>query len=190
VTQAEQRALHHQAQSERNLDTALLAMEKLLAHLGKPDLAEIPDLQETFEKVIDDAIVFYDRFTSAHGTSPQLQHRAARVFGLLARLAHGSFESSKAAETHAKAIALADRLVEQDPSRIEYRELQASVYLSSGSFYRQRRYLFSDGTERALRDLQHAKSLYQSLSLSEPGNKEYPAQEADALLQLQSAPTV
>ncbi|MCA9061136.1 MAG: hypothetical protein KDA85_21635, partial [Planctomycetaceae bacterium] len=177
---AEQKALDEQRRSEANLEAALAAMEQLLTHVGNPDLAEIPQLQPTFEKILDDSLEFHDRFTEEHGTSPRVQYRAALVLHQLAVFAHDTFQMSKAADAHSRAIALADELVAVEPDHLEYRKLQAKAYLAAGRFYIVKS-ISPDANSIAERHLKHAEALYHNLTLSEPGEKEHQRQEAVAL---------
>ncbi len=180
ATAAEKEAQAQNAKSERNLEAALVAMEKLLTHVGNPDLAEIPQLQGAFEKILDDSLAFYDQFAQEHGTSPDLQYRAVAVLERLAMLAKDSGKHPKAAEAYAKAIVRVDRLIAQSPDRVEHREQQAEIYRRSGRFHMDLN-VVPNAVDIALRHLQHAESLFRNLSLSEPGNKHYQAVEADAI---------
>ena len=180
ATAAEKEAQTQNAKSQRNLEAALVAIEKLLTHVGNPDLAEIPQLQDAFEKILDDSLAFYDQFAQEHGTSPGLQYRAVAVLERLAELAKETMKHPKAVEAYAKAIMLVDRLIEQSPDRVEHRAQQAEIYRLSGRFY-MKRTVAPNAHEISLRQLHHAESLYRNLSLSEPGNKHYQAMEGDAM---------
>ncbi len=178
--EAEELAIQEREESERSLESAMLAIEQLLNHVGNPDLAEIPQLQGTFEKILGDSLAFYDEFIDKHNTSPKLQYRATFVLERLATLAWDNYQRVKAIDAYAKAIVLADRLVEQMPDRIDYRKRQAEIYRLRGEFYLDIR-VATNSKEISLRHLKHAETLYHNLSLLEPGNKLYPAMQAKAI---------
>ena len=173
---AEEKANRERQESERSLESALLAIEHLLTHVGNPDLAEIPQLQEVYEKILEDSLEFYDSFVKKHGTSPQLQYRAVMVLTRLGALAYDTDNVPQGADVYGKSIILVDRLVQHDPTRIEYRELEAKVYSEAGSFNAGFP-VEASSREKGILQLQRTKSLYHNLWLSEPGNKEYMADE-------------
>ena len=141
------------------------AIEKLLAHVGNPDLAEIPQLQDAFEKILEDSLAFYDRFVEEHGTSPQMRYRAVKVLQQLAVLAKDTYRNAKAKEAYSKAAALADQLVIEMPDRKDYLELQAEVQKATGRYFMDFK-VAADAPEIALRHLQRAEV---------PGEHHHPA---------------
>ncbi len=183
----EQEAQQQRHESERNLESAMDAVEKLLTHIGNPELAEIPEFQQFRLECLQDSLAFYERFHLSRGTSPRVQYRAAQVFGTLGELVRENRESSlfpQAIAAYTAAQRLADRLVQQEPGRRDYRELQAELYLLAGRFYMNLN-VANDDYEQAVKYLEKSELLFDRMTLVEPSMAdEYGAKRGDALVGL------
>ncbi|MEW4486663.1 serine/threonine-protein kinase [Thalassoglobus sp. JC818] len=180
VAAAEQEARYQRQQSEANLEAALVAMERLLKHVSNPELADIPELQPTFEKILEDSLAYYDQFVAVHGTSPATQYQASLVLHQLGRFASDMFRAPKAHEAYSRAIVLADQLVASKPDERIYREQQAQAYLVSGRLLADTVSL-PDSDSLGGQRLKRAGVLYHELLALDPENEDYQRGEAAAL---------
>ena len=113
----EDAAVAAQKLAEKNLEAALGAVDKLLAHASNLEFAEIPQVQPLRKKILVDALAFYDQFTRTSGDSPQLRYRAAVTRERLGKLAGELDELDSAGSAFNGAIAQLEGLLQQYPKR-------------------------------------------------------------------------
>jgi tetratricopeptide (TPR) repeat protein len=123
-------------QAEKNLEAALLAVDRLLAQVASPDLKDIPRVQVLRRKMLQDALGLYKRVESDSGGSPAVRHRAAQTWTNLAELCAEDFGDYEAARrAHNNAIKTIQALVAEYPDRKEYRPALFSIQLSAAHFF-------------------------------------------------------
>ncbi len=183
---AEQVANQQRHSAEQNLQAAMDAIEKLLVHVGNPELANVPMVQDIRERILTDSLEFYKRFKLDSNTSPTVDYRAAKVFLQLGDLAIKTKPDSDLGITaFSNGLTLANALVLGHGKRNDFRELQAELNAGCGEYFRFG--LKHNSEERFALSIGHfdtAQEQYGYLSLTEPGNQDYRKKQGEILARM------
>ena len=68
-------------QSEKNLEAALEAVDRMLEHVGDPELNDVPRVGPLRRKILQDAVAFYERIPLQSGVSAEVRFRVAQDLG-------------------------------------------------------------------------------------------------------------
>ena len=75
------RASAAEEQAEKNFEASLDAIDKLLTHIGSSELEEIPHIHPVRQRILEDALEFYEQFAARSGSTPEVKARAAQTWG-------------------------------------------------------------------------------------------------------------
>jgi tetratricopeptide (TPR) repeat protein len=121
--------------AEKNLQLALDAVDKLLEHASNPDLAQVPLVQPTRKRILEDALNFYEQLHLASSDSANLRLRAAVTRLRLGVLAAEMGQNDLSEKMFVDAQVRLEELAHQFPNVASYRYELADAHLHLGWFY-------------------------------------------------------
>ena len=174
---AAKQAEEDRAAAERNMKAAMDAVERLLANVSNPELANVPGLQETWASILKESVDFYERFKADSGSSPEVDYRAARVFLHVGNLMKATKpDSEDQIRNYERGLELANAIVLKEPKRNDFRELLAQLHLCCADYYWLPGPLATEETiAKTMQHFQSAQQQYEYLAATDPGNQEYAA---------------
>ncbi len=172
---AAQQAENKQAEAERNLKAAMDAVERLLANVSNPELANVPGLQETWAGILTDAVEFYERFKADSGSSSEVDYRAAMVFLHFGHLMTATKpDSQDAIRNYERGLELANGIVLKEPKRSDFRELLAQLHRGCADYYWMPKPMATaEYDAKTLQHFQSALQQYEHLATETPGKQDY-----------------
>ena len=181
-------AQEERAAAERNMKAAMDAVERLLANVSNPELANVAGLQETWASILKDAVEFYERFKADSGSSPEVDYRAAKVFLQFGHLmTHTKPNSEDVIRNYERGVELAEAIVMKEPKRNEFRELLAQLHLGCADYYwmppNMATKAYDAKTELHFRS---AEQHYAHLLLENPGHQDYRKMQAACFIRMAS----
>lgn len=180
---AEEVANAHKENAEVNLEVALEAIEKLLAHVGNPELSKLPGIQDIRAQVLRDGLDFYERFKLTSGSSPNVDYRAARIYLEIGVLTQATTPDTQAViDAYETGLTLVESLISRYPNQNTYRELAAEFNMSCADYYWFPKSIATAETDgQAILCFERAQEQFRHLALAEPGRKEYRVGQGYAL---------
>jgi serine/threonine protein kinase len=119
-------------QAEKNLETALEAVDRMLGHVGDRELNNVPRAGPMRRKILNDAIAFYERLPLQSDASAEARFRVAQTWKRIGTLAWELEVYEQATRAHGSAIVLLEGLVAEQPGRTQYRASLADSLHDSG----------------------------------------------------------
>jgi tetratricopeptide (TPR) repeat protein len=172
---AAEQAEKERAAAEQNMKAAMDAVERLLANVSNPKLANSPGLQETWGNILKETIEFYDRFKADSGSSPDVDYRAAKVFlqfGHLMTLTKPN--SNDVIRSYERGVKLAEAIVLKEPKRNDFRELLAQLHLGCADYYWMPPTMATEEYDaKTEMHFRRAEQQYAHLALENPGDQDY-----------------
>jgi serine/threonine protein kinase len=157
---------HQRAQV--HLHNALQAVDRLLTHVGSERLAKIPELEETRQQILEDAIGFYRGLLRQEGNDPAVRRQTAWANFYAADL-YFVIGKHREGEEHGKeALKVQEQLAADFPERPEYRNdlSRTHVFLSF-------LYAMSGRFEPSMNALAKAQKLGEELIQHHPENPDF-----------------
>lgn len=79
-------ARHQRDDAEQSLATALDAVDRMLLRVGNDDLVDVPQMAHVRQKILEDAVEFYDSFIQQRGDDQRVTYEVARAHLLLGKI--------------------------------------------------------------------------------------------------------
>lgn len=163
--------------AEKNLQTALDAVDRMLTNVVDPELNDVPRVGPLRRKILKNTIDFYNRVELSTDSSADIHYRVAQTWHRIALESGDLREPILAVNAYSTAIVLLSRLVNHPSSQMKYRSELASVQHDAGWFYKTR--LRDAEAEKAFRA---AVGLYAALASDESEDKsQRQVQQANSL---------
>ena len=175
VSEQQQEAERKRIEAERNLKAAMDAVERLLANVSNPELANAPGLQETWANILKETIEFYDRFRAESGSSPDVDYRAAKVFLHYGHLMTWTKPNSDdVIRNYERGLDLAEAIVSKEPKRGDFREVLAQLHLGCADYYWMPPNMATEEYDaKTEMHYRRAEQQYAHLALENPGHQDY-----------------
>jgi tetratricopeptide (TPR) repeat protein len=174
-----QREKEQTARAERNLKTALEAIEKMLVTVGAEDLREIPRFGPVRIELLERARKFYLGLAQQDPESVDVQRELARITRSLGDVYEDLGRSPEALAEYTKAVELSSAVIAIDPDSINTRHMYASNLMQLALMRHQ------------TGDMEQARSAYlevlpivEKLCLEDPKNTRFSHDLASSLLNL------
>jgi len=123
-----------QKQSEKNLEAALEAVDRMLGHVLAVELDDVPRVGPMRRKILKDAIAFYERIPLQSRVSAEARFRVAKTWNRIAILGEELNEDELSRRAHYSALATLEVLVAEQPSQANYRATVAKFQIDVGTF--------------------------------------------------------
>lgn len=149
--------------AESNLTVAKQAVSTMLTEVGREELAQFPQMEQTRQKLLARARSFYDEFLKQRPTDESLRFEWAIALRNLAEIDRLVDNHQQAEDRYLQSIAELQALAKAQPSTDSYRRQLASVLNDIG------RLVQSRNAGRAEDFFDQAIDLQQSLMQDEPG---------------------
>jgi hypothetical protein len=128
-----ERAREQEKKADARYHVARATLNKMLDRFGNPDLRQTPRLKELQRAQLDDALGFYREVVKdRENPDPAVRFDVASAYLQSSLAQHALGRQSEGDEQASQAIALLERLVQEDPPRAEYRLGLARAYRTWG----------------------------------------------------------
>ncbi len=161
--------------SEADLSDALESVDRVLEHLGSDTLVDIPQAKQLRADVLDDALLFFQRFRQRNPDDPRIAMQVARAHHKVARIQQALGKTEEAETAYEAATQGYRKLQDRAPDRQEWQVQTAAAYSGHASFLRQQSQL-DEAQQRQVDSL----NLYRQLYEEHPQKGEYAARYATA----------
>ena len=118
---ARDRAEHERERAEQSLETGLDAVRRMLLRVGHEDLADVPEMQQVQQRILEDAVDFLEGFVGFESSS-SLQREQGLAMRYLGNVHSLLGNRHRAEQSFAKALEIQQSLVDANP--VEPRGLQ------------------------------------------------------------------
>lgn len=108
------------ARAERNFQDARGAVDQLGAQLAE-QLASVPGADQVRRKLLEDTLVYYEKFAREAGNDPSLCADLATTYSKIGTLRDATGRRTEGLKDHQKAVELFRRLVAEQPSSSDFR---------------------------------------------------------------------
>jgi tetratricopeptide (TPR) repeat protein len=153
--------------AERRLLQAMAAVDRMLTRVSedKDLLANEPHMEPVRQKLLEDAVAFYQELMAEQSTDPRLRHETGKALFRVGKIRHllGRFDQAK--EAYDQALELEESLAGQFPVNTAYPKEIAAVSHAYGLTLREMG-LLTQAEAMYLR----SRDLYRSLLDPDPGN--------------------
>jgi serine/threonine protein kinase len=176
ANQAEAERQH--ARAETNFVKARGAVDELLTKVSESQLSSVPGLQPLRRDLLNAALTYYQDFVSQRGDDPALKSGLAAAQLRLGRILYELGEDTKSRAALEQALALHEAALRDRPGDHALQHGLAQCYFQLGV-----RQMPPDGSappDAALRQVERAISLWESLVQAEPKSVEYSPRLANA----------
>jgi tetratricopeptide (TPR) repeat protein len=120
--------------AERRLLQAMTAVDRMLTRVSedKDLLANEPHMEPVRQKLLEDAVAFYQELMAEKSTDPRLRHETGKALFRVGKIRHllGRFDQAK--EAYDQALELTEGLARQFPTHAAYTKEIASICHSCG----------------------------------------------------------
>jgi serine/threonine protein kinase len=133
-----QRAIEGEKAAKRSFDTALEAVDRMLADVAKWDTESVPinQIPVARKKLMEDALAFYDKLLTLSGGSPTIKQRAAMLQVHLARLMQELEDGAAARRAYEAAVTLMEEVIAAAPHQDKAIESLAIALADTAAYYR------------------------------------------------------
>lgn len=153
--------------AEHNLQLAKKAVDNMLTEVGRESLADVPQMEEIRQELLEKARIFYDMFQKQKPANPEFRMEKALAHSRLGDIYRLRGQNDKAEDTYKEALAQLTSLHEEFPGQPVYQFHLAETYIRYGE---QLRPYDSSGAEKAY---DRALALQKDLVQQYPQEPEY-----------------
>ncbi len=121
ANQARAKAVLAQEKSQKRLQMAIEAVEKLLTRTATENWARRPELQEERKRLLEETVTFYQAFLEQESDDPLLRRETAKAYFRMAGVYLLMGEHRQAEDTLKKAKSLQEALCDEFPDIPEYK---------------------------------------------------------------------
>lgn len=166
------------AASEADLKVALESVDRVLGHLGSDVLKDIPQAKQLRAEVLDDALVFFQRFALRNPDDPRIEMQVASAHRQVARIQSALGQKEEAGKAYQAAIAGYENLAGRAADREQWLKAAASAHAGYASFLRER------SEQQAKAEQEKCLALRKQLTDENPESAYYAAKYAAAMADL------
>jgi serine/threonine-protein kinase len=124
------------ARAQAYYDKALAAVDRMLTRVGQERLARIPDFEEERSRLLEDALEFYQGFLrEKDDPDPAVRQQTGRAAKRVADIYHLLGRHERAEKAYQEALALQERLADDEPDGARYRDELATTRQNLGNLY-------------------------------------------------------
>jgi tetratricopeptide (TPR) repeat protein len=156
--------MRQRQQAEVNFQQARHAVDELLAQAAEKEAAQDPQTEAVRQKLLEEALQFYQAVLQEKGGDPLTRSKAAQVYLRLAEQYLKKEDLAKAEEANRQAVALLEKLATDDPNVPEYQRDLAGSYALQGKLL-----------QTARRAAEAEQAYRRALALAEKLVRGYPA---------------
>jgi tetratricopeptide (TPR) repeat protein/tRNA A-37 threonylcarbamoyl transferase component Bud32 len=120
--------------SEADLSDALESVDRVLGHLGSNTLADIPQAKQLRAEVLNDALVFFQRFRQRNPDDPRVAMQVANAHYQVARIQQALGKNTEAARAYQAATEGYEKIQDRAPDREHWLESAAMAHSGFASF--------------------------------------------------------
>ena len=120
--------------SEADLSDALESVDRVLGHLGSDTLADVPQAKQLRADVLDDALVFFQRFRQRNPNNPRIAMQVANAHYQVARIQFALGKSKEARKAFEAAIEDYEKIKDRAPDRQAWQQSTANAYAGFANF--------------------------------------------------------
>jgi serine/threonine protein kinase len=135
ATRARAETDRQRLRAETNFRKALAAVDRMLTRVGEKRLAEVPQMEEERQRLLEDALEFYQELRKQDSSDPAVQQETARAYQRIARIDRMLGKTDQAEQAYRRALTIQDQLAERFPVRAAYRYDQALSYQELGDLF-------------------------------------------------------
>jgi eukaryotic-like serine/threonine-protein kinase len=136
ATRAKTDADGQRVRAEKNFGRAMGAVDQMLTRVGEKRLAMVPQMEDERQKLLQDALHFYQDFLADEGDDPRVRQEVARAHQRIGRVHQLLGQGDQAKQSYDQALDLQRILIDRFPNRPEYRRDQAVTYRGLGGLLR------------------------------------------------------
>ncbi len=122
--------------SEADLSDALESVDRVLGHLGSDTLADVPQAKQLRADVLNDALVFFQRFRKRNPDDPRVAMQVANAHHQVARIQYALGKHEAAGKAFKEAVDGYLKIKDRAPDRPQWQEAAATAHSSYASFLR------------------------------------------------------
>jgi tetratricopeptide (TPR) repeat protein len=108
------------ARAQKHFERALAVVDRLLTRVGEHELVNVPYMDGTRRRLLEDALEFYLGFLQDESSDPSVRQEIGLAYGRMARIQHLLGRLDKAEEAWGHAITLQQGLVAEFPLELTY----------------------------------------------------------------------
>jgi tetratricopeptide (TPR) repeat protein/tRNA A-37 threonylcarbamoyl transferase component Bud32 len=128
--------VRQQQRAEENFRKAMLAVDRMLTRVGEKKLAEVPQMEEERQRLLEDALEFYRGFLQEQGNDPAVRRETGRAYQRIAKIYQVLGKHEQAKENYELALALQEELAQEYPQEEAYRHDEALTQQGLGDLHR------------------------------------------------------
>jgi serine/threonine protein kinase len=113
-------AARQRDRAQNHYERAFGVVDRMLTRVGERELANVPLLNETRLRLLEDALAFYTGFLRDEGDDPAVRREIGRAHGRIARIQHMLGRLDRAEQTWGRAIELQQELIAEFPNEPAY----------------------------------------------------------------------
>ena len=122
------------AASEADLSDALESVDRVLGHLGSDTLADIPQAKQLRAEVLNDALVFFERFRQRNPDDPRVAMQVANAHYQVARIQDALGKNAEAGKAYEAATQGYEQIKGRAPDREQWLESAAMAHSGFANF--------------------------------------------------------
>jgi serine/threonine protein kinase len=176
-----ERADDEKQRAEANLRTVKEAVDRLMTRVAD-ELADKPQMEEIRQKLLEDALEFYQGFLRQKSTDPVMRHETAHAYMRVAGISQLLGRTAAWQQAIRQAIALLEQLATEFPAVPVYRVELAGCHASQAASYS-----WGSQAGEGKADISRVLEIYQRLATEFPMNPDYQKQLAEALYNVAAA---
>ena len=162
--------------SEADLSDALESVDRVLGHLGSDTLADVPQAKQLRADVLNDALVFFQRFRKRNPDDPRVAMQVANAHHQVARIQYALGKNEEASKAFKASTDGYLKIKERAPDRKGWQEATATAHSGYASFL-----LNQSERERAVKQQEKCLALRKLLRDENPDSDKLAAKYATAL---------
>jgi eukaryotic-like serine/threonine-protein kinase len=133
--EARQKESSQRLRAEANLRRALSAGNQMLTRVGEKQLAEVPQMDDVRQKLLDDALQFYKGFSQEDNADPGLRREIGQAYQRTAHIRQILGKHIEAEEDYREALDIQTKLAVEFPQEPSYAHDIALSYQALGDLY-------------------------------------------------------
>jgi serine/threonine-protein kinase len=139
VMRAERQTEEARRRAANNFQKALDAVERMLTRVGETQLAEVPEMDEARQRLLEDALEFYQGFVQEGNTDPAVRRKVGRAYQRTGRIRELLGKREQAEEDYHHALELQSILAHEFPGDPSTAHDWARSYLALADLCRDQR---------------------------------------------------
>jgi serine/threonine protein kinase/tetratricopeptide (TPR) repeat protein len=121
--------------AEQNLRESVRVVDQMLTRVAEERLAQIPHMEPVRRALLEDALKFYQGFLQDNSTDPAVRLEAGKAWWRVGVINSALGRHREIEDAYRRSIAVLERLVEDDPKEVSYREALTESYLKLSNDY-------------------------------------------------------